>query len=144
MQPTVRRARREDAERLADLITQLGYPATPEEIRSRFDSIEHDPAHALFVAELDGRAAGWVHVFLYKLLEADRLAELGGLIVDKSARGRGLGRRLMQQAEGWADAQGCSAIYLRSNVIRQQAHKFYAAIGYEQFKTQHAFRKALP
>jgi N-acetylglutamate synthase-like GNAT family acetyltransferase len=143
VEPILRRANKEDSQRLAELITQLGYPASTDEVRSRFELIDHDDEHALFVAELDGKVAGWVHIFIYKLLEADRLGELGGLIVEAAQRGRGLGRRLMEQAEKWAREQGCSAVYLRSNVIRKEAHEFYGAIGYELFKTQHAFRKSL-
>ena len=143
VEPILRRARAEDSQRLAELITQLGYPASTEEIRSRFELIAHDQEHALFVAELDGRVAGWVHVFIYKLLEARRLGGIGGLIVDEARRGRGLGRKLMAEAERWAGQQGCTAVDLRSNVIRRRAHEFYEALGYERFKTQYAFRKNL-
>jgi len=139
----LRRANTEDSQRLAELITQLGYPASTEEVRSRFELIDHDEEHALFVAVLDERVAGWVHVYIYKLLEAERPAGIGGLVVDEAHRGRGVGRKLMEEAENWAREQGCAEVDLRSNVIRKEAHGFYGAIGYELFKTQHAFRKKL-
>jgi len=129
VEPILRRAKKEDSQRLAELITQLGYPASTDELRSRFELIDQDQEHALFVAELDGRVAGWVHVFIYKLLEARRLGGIGGLIVDEAHRGRGLGRKLMEQAERWAGEQGCPTVDLRSNILRKE--------------TQYAFRKYL-
>jgi GNAT superfamily N-acetyltransferase len=70
-------------------------------------------------------------------------AEIGGLVVGESHRGQGVGQLLMQQAEEWARARGCRAVYLRTNVIRTDAHRFYERLGYTRIKTQHAFRKNL-
>lgn len=49
----------------------------------------------------------------------------------------------MERAERWAREQGCWAIYLRSNVVREGAHAFYERLGYERVKMQLALRKAL-
>lgn len=138
--PTIRPAKPEDAGRLADLATQLGYPSTPQEITRRLVPISSHAEHAVFVAESEGEVAGWVHVYLHSLLIADTEAEIGGLVVDEARRGTGVGRLLMQQAERWALEQGCGSVYVRSNVIRTEAHKFYEELGYVRFKTQHAFR----
>lgn len=143
IEPLLRQAAPQDSGRLAELLTQLGYPASADEIRTRLASVLSDEDHAVFVAELDGRVAGWVHVFIYKLLEADRHGGVGGLVVDETQRGRGIGRKLMECAEGWASQQGCPVLDLRSNILREQAHEFYRAIGYERYKTQYAFRKPL-
>jgi GNAT superfamily N-acetyltransferase len=74
---------------------------------------------------------------------ADPQAEVGGLVVDEGYRRRGIGRLLMQQAEQWACEKGCWAVYLRSNVVRKDAHAFYEGIGYSNVKTSLAFRKTL-
>lgn len=140
----VRRASREDASRVAELSGQLGYPATSDEMRHRLGAILQDERHALFVAEVaDGPVVGWVHVFTNPLVVAEALAELGGLIVDERYRGAGVGRRLMQQVEQWAHERGCRAVVLRSNVVRQEAHRFYERLGYRVVKTQRAFRKEI-
>jgi GNAT superfamily N-acetyltransferase len=86
---------------------------------------------------------GFVHVHLYLLLVDDREAEIGGLVVDASVRGRGLGARLMAAAEAWSLEKGCSSVYLRSNTLRTRAHAFYKNLGYSIIKSQYAFRKML-
>lgn len=140
----IRPAQIEDSPRLADLCRQLGYPAEEHEIRRRLDGLLADPIHALLVAETTpGVVVGWVHGYLRRLLIADRYVELGGLVVDAAYRGRGIGRMLMERMEEWAKAQGAGMIYLRSNVIREQAHRFYRQIGYEQIKTSLTFTKSL-
>jgi len=86
---------------------------------------------------------GWVHVYLRLLLLADLQAEVGGLVVDENHRGRGIGRILMQHAEQWARGQGCEAVCVRSNVVRERAHIFYQGIGYDNIKSQRTFLKVL-
>jgi GNAT superfamily N-acetyltransferase len=143
--PVIRAARSGEEEQIARLSGQLGYPATPEEIRLRLEALRSDPRHAVYVAAAaaGGRLLGWVHVFLYRGVESDVRAEIGGLVVDATHRGRGAGRLLMEEAERWARGSGCRRVTLRSNVIREEAHRFYRKLGYELHKTQHAFRKEL-
>ena len=63
------------------------------------------------------------------------------LVVDGRARGRGVGKRLMEHAEHLAAAAGCGAVELTSAVGRVEAHAFYCSIGYEANSVR--FRKAL-
>lgn len=141
-QIAIRPATGEDAEAIASLSTQLGYPSTAERVRSRLESVLHSPDDAVWVAETaEARVIGWVHVSVRCLVESDPEAEIGGLIVDEEHRGSGAGRLLMERAEQWASAKGLPSVYLRSNVVRQAAHAFYTKLGYQVVKTQHAFRK---
>ncbi|PYV02323.1 MAG: N-acetyltransferase [Acidobacteria bacterium] len=140
----VRRATLGDAERLAALATELGYPSTPEEVTSRLERIERDVGHFVGVAEFaDGRVVGWIHVCVSYLIESNPRAEIGGLVVDEARRGSGVGKLLMQHAEDWARSKRLEAVYLRSNVIRKDAHRFYERLGYKNIKTQYAFSKML-
>lgn len=143
-QTAVRLARAGDAERIAVLCQQLGYPASQEQVQRRLDQIQQNGGHALYVAEQsDGHVVGWVHVCVRQLVVADPQAEIGGLVVDEGYRCRGVGRLLMEQAERWARGKGCWAVYLRSNVVRKGAHLFYERIGYSNIKTSLVFQKAL-
>lgn len=143
-QMVIRPATDADAERLAALCGQLGYPASPDQVRLRLERLLADGDHALFVAQTaEGRAVGWVHVFVRQLLVLDRHAELGGLVVDEGYRGRGTGRLLMETAEDWASGRGCEALYVRSNVVRERAHRFYEGIGYGLIKRSCLFLKDL-
>jgi GNAT superfamily N-acetyltransferase len=143
-QVAIRLANVRDSERIAILCQQLGYPASQEEVRRRLNQIQQNERHAVYVAELpDGRLVGWVHVYVCQLVVADPQAETGGLVVDEGYRRCGIGRLLMQKVEQWAREKGCRAVYLRSNIVRKDAHVFYEGIGYSNVKTSMAFRKVL-
>lgn len=142
----IRKARRADAEQIAQLSGELGYPATAAQITARLRQLVPASKHAVFVAEsLDAAPGliGWVHVSVAHLLESDTRAEVNGLIVADGQRSVGAGAKLLEAAEHWARRCGCRAMNVRSNVIRERAHKFYERQGYEHYKTQKAFRKAL-
>jgi GNAT superfamily N-acetyltransferase len=145
----IRPAKQADAPSIAALSGQLGHPATPEQTEKRLQHILRDPLHAVLVAELQADDAavegtkiiGWVHVQERPVLQSDLRAEVTALVVADSHRRLGAGRLLMQSAEEWAREHGCSAVMLRSNIIRTWAHSFYEAIGYRTLKTQKTFLK---
>lgn len=141
---TVRVATPADAPQIARLSGQLGYPTTPEEAVQRLAQLEGDARHAVYVAEsAPGQVVGWIHVEECHLIESYTRAEINGLVIEEGHRSRGTGRILMEHAEQWARARGCSAVVLRSNVIRNRAHAFYEKLGYQTLKTQKYFRKNL-
>jgi len=134
----------EDADAVATLSGQLGYPMTPSRIQKRYKMIIHNPDNGLFVAERDGIILGWVHVLGVHYLESPRsFAEIGGLVVDAEFRRQQVGRLLMERAEAWAREQGYQEVRLRSGLHRTEAHQFYQAVGYTLTKTGHTFQKAL-
>lgn len=140
----IRPAQEADDARIAELAGQLSYPSTPEEITQRLREMKGDTDHAVFVAELEtGDIAGWIAVFVYRTVEADRRAEVSGLVVDERFRSQRIGERLLARSEEWARERGCNVIGLRSNVIRERAHAFYERHGYTHIKTQKTFRKTL-
>ena len=140
----IRLAEECDATALARLSGQLGYPSTQDQIRDRLRRLAPSARDSVFVAEADdGSVIGWVHVSANHLLETGTRAEINGLVVDEAQRSLGAGKRLLDEAERWAQAQGCESVNLRSNVVRERAHGFYLRNGYEHYKTQKAFRKKL-
>jgi GNAT superfamily N-acetyltransferase len=140
----IRRVKRSDAEQVAMLCGQLGYPATSAQILRRWKGLKPASEHAVFVAELPGTGiVGWLHVSVTHVLETDTRAEVNGLIVAEGQRSLGAGAQLLDAAEKWARQRGCTAMNVRSNVIRERAHKFYTRHGYEHYKSQKAFRKPL-
>ena len=88
----VRRARKSDAERIAELCGQLGYPATAAQIAQRLLRIKPASQHAVLVAESpEGKVVGWLHVSVEPLLEVELRAEVNGLVVADEERSRGAG-----------------------------------------------------
>lgn len=112
--------------------------------RSRLRARLRDPRHAVLVARSrSAGVVGWIHVYLCDLVEVDRQAELGGLVVDGHFRGRGVGRLLLRRAEAWARGRGCALLCVRTNVVRWDAHRFYERLGYRRLKTQRVYRRPL-
>ncbi len=141
---TIRPARIQDADAIARLSDQLGYPASREEVEERLAHILGERDHAVYVAvSAQGEVVGWIHIYLCPLVEMALQAEIGGLVVEGRLRGRGIGQRLLERAERWAAERGCSAVMVRSNVVRERAHRFYARLGYRLMKTQRVFTKRL-
>lgn len=139
----LRRAKKTDAARIAELSGELGYPATTQEMKTRLAHLVSATQHAVILAEVDKVVIGWIHVSASPLLEVPLRAEVNGLIVTDGQRSHGAGAKLLEAAEKWARGKGCKGMSVRSNVIRERAHLFYERHGYVHFKTQKAFRKAL-
>jgi GNAT superfamily N-acetyltransferase len=140
----VRPAGPRDATAIARLAGELGYPSTAEEVKARLSSMEGDPRHATLVAAAtEGEVIGWIHLSEVHSLGSEPHAEITNLVVDSRFRGAGTGRLLVERGEQWARERGLGVIGLRSNVIRERAHVFYARLGYTVTKSQKVFRKKL-
>ena len=83
----LRQMRADDTAAVARLTTQLGYPATEDEIRRRYDLIKDRWDARIFVAQHGSLIVGWVHVQATYLLECDARAEIWGLVVADTSRG---------------------------------------------------------
>ncbi len=140
----LRAARAGDAPEIATLSGQLGYPATPSQIEARLAGILSDPAHVVLVAvDAEDRAVGWLHAVIRPSLESDPFVQIAGLVVASDRRAGGIGSALVERAEAWAREAGIGLIRVRTNVVRDRAHRFYARAGYERLKTSHLFVKRL-
>ena len=139
-----RKAQLDDAESIARLSDQLGYPSTYQEISNRIKDILGDESHGIYVAEnAGGDILGWVHVFVVRAVVSESGALVGGLVVDKNHRSRGIGHVLVERAEEWARKNGCANLCVRSNLVRNEAHPFYERLGFKRMKTQHVYLKKL-
>ena len=100
--------------------------------------------HGLFVAlNNEQTVIGWMHVHAIDRLEVGRYADIGGIVVDETMRGRGIGRALMSCAETWAREHGFDCVKLSSGAQRVEAHAFYEYIGYSNIRTSFRFEKIL-
>lgn len=141
---TIRIATLEDAERLSLLCQQLGYSASPQQMEQRLQQIISHPEHAVYVAQpAAGPVVGWIHAQLCFVLLAPTQVVISGLIVEEQLRGLGIGQQLLQSVEDWAMEHRCRSVLVRSNVIRQAAHRFYENRGYSLIKQSMVFCKPL-
>lgn len=142
MNQKIRPATLDDAQALAALATQLGYPSEPEQIAQRLTLLS-SLGSQVFVAEVEGQVVGFVQVSPYFPFLMDRAAEIAALVVDERWRGQGIGHALLQTAEAWAREKGYSAMHVRTNIVRERAHRFYRREGYEVVKTALTFAKRI-
>jgi DNA-binding MarR family transcriptional regulator/GNAT superfamily N-acetyltransferase len=89
----------------------------------------HDAAtERLWIAEIDGERVGCV--FIVRNAEDPTAAQLRCLLVDPKARGKGVGRRLVQECIAFACAAGYGRVVLWTNDVLVAARKIYEAEGF--------------
>jgi GNAT superfamily N-acetyltransferase len=137
---TIRPMVEADAEVVAKLATELGYPNEIEAIRSRISPIGE--ADLLLVAA-DGsdKPVGFVQGHRVCIIEVGFRVEILGLVVSATTRREGIARMLIGEVELWAKKIGAEVVSVRSNTKRAEAHFFYPAMGYKQIKTQAVYEK---
>jgi GNAT superfamily N-acetyltransferase len=130
-----------DADALAALAGELGYPSTSKQVAERLAALPAD--HRVWAARDGGAVVGWIHAFVARYLVDEPFVEIGGLVVADGARGRGIGPRLIDQACEWARSLGCAKVGVHSNVLRADAHRFYEREGFVLEKRQGVFTRRL-
>ena len=128
---SLRSATPEDAERIAAMFTDEGYPSGPSDIverLARFDS-EHS---RVIVAEHDGEVLGFVAVHALPRFEhSDRIIRIMALVVDAGERGRGIGRQLMEEAERLGRDLEAAFAEVTAGHHRPDARRLYEELGYD-------------
>ncbi len=95
---------------------------------------EHDPqTERCWIAELDGTPVGSVFVVRHDAQNA----KLRLLHVDASARGLGIGQRLVEEAMTFARAVGYKRMVLWTNAALTDARRLYERAGFELLTEQH-------
>jgi GNAT superfamily N-acetyltransferase len=120
-----------DAEQIAALFTEEGYPAGPSDIVARLERFA-SPYSTVSVADSGGEVLGFVAVHLLPRFEHDdRIARVLALVVDAGVRERGVGHLLMAEAERIATAAGAAFIEVTAGHHRPDARRLYETLGYE-------------
>ena len=132
-----------DAPAVSQLVAQLGYQRTTQQILDWITSADARQ-QAAFVACLGIEVAGWVEVSLELRLQAAPSAFIGGLVVAEGKRGQGIGRDLCHYAEQWGWEHGAERARVTSRSTRLDAHRFYTRDGYQVVKTSLVFEKERP
>jgi len=143
MSVEVRRAVAADLPALLHLYEQLADglgsgpdapPVSPAEAEAAFANLLSQPHRTLLTATLDGAVAATADLIVVTpnlTHEGRPWAIVEHVVVEHRARGRGVGRGLMEDVTRRAREAGCYKLQLLSSRRRTQAHAFYQALGFE-------------
>ncbi len=85
----------------------------------------------LFVVRADGRVIGMANALIsVSTALGSAVALLEDVIVQREYRGRGLGRRLVEQVCAWAKSQGMVRVTLLADKDNSAALAFYETLGF--------------
>ena len=128
---TIRPAAETDAETIASLFTDEGYPAGPSDIVERLTRFASDHSRVL-VAEHEEALLGFIALHAMPRFEHDnRILRVLALVVDAGARERGVGRALMAEAERIGAELGAAFIEITAGHHRPEARRLYESLGYD-------------
>ena len=123
---------------LNDLLPQLS--SSPERLTEDelFEIIHSDKTH-LLMAEEDNRYIGSLTLVVFRIPSGTR-ARIEDLVVQETARGRGVGRALVQKAIEMTKALGAEAVDLTTHPSREAANQLYKKLGFVRRET-HVYRR---
>jgi GNAT superfamily N-acetyltransferase len=128
----IRDARPPDAEAIAGLLGELGYPADASQVERRLERIAGDPSSRLFVVDVNGEVAGLGGLHVLPIVEHDDIdCMLTAMVVGADHRRQGIGAELVGAVEHEARSRGCRRVVLGSANRRADAHAFYESLGFE-------------
>ena len=137
MDLTFRTASRRDVTDLFRLNVQLATASptiTPERLAVVLGKIESYPDYRIYLVHAGERLVGTFALLIMDTL-GDRCAPAGAIedvVVDRDARGQGIGREMMRFAMERCREAGCCKMVLSSNLRREEAHRFYESLGFEK------------
>jgi ribosomal protein S18 acetylase RimI-like enzyme len=134
---------------LGDEVNAMHHLAEPHVFASGGDPMRHS-AHwettigqkstTTFLALAEDRVVGFATVTAgnetHSLLQPVRFGRIGTVGVNAQYRGQGIGNCLMELAEKWAKAQGCTEIRLTVGTFNERALRLYEERGYEERSRQ--------
>jgi GNAT superfamily N-acetyltransferase len=139
---TLRPASPADAERIATLFTEEGYPAGPSDIATRLDRFA-SPNGRVIVAEMDGEVLGFIALHALPRFEHDDwIVRVLALVVEAGVRERGVGHMLMAEAETMGRELGAAFTEVTAGHHRPEAQRLFESIGYDASVTAY-LRKRL-
>ena len=130
----IRHATIDDTPKLLPLLSELGYPATLEDLNRRFLKFLSNPGYGVAVYENNNEIIGFVAWAKSTLFVSDKTRfHIEGLVISKNHRGLGIGRKLMAFVEDIARQHYPVIVDLTSATGRAQdgTHEFYKSLGYK-------------
>lgn len=120
---------------------EMGYDYPQDKMIQQIKKILNKDTDKIFVAIINNKVVGYIHIHDYDLIYNDHLKNILGIAVSREYRHQGIGKALLCQAEKWAKETNAKGIRLVSGETRTGAHEFYKHCGYQFVKNQCNFIK---
>ena len=121
-----------------NLLPQLS--SSPERLTEQnLLAIINSDTTRLFMAEENDRYIGCLTLVVFKIPSGTR-ARIEDLVVQETARGRGVGRSLVRKAIEMANALGAEAVELTTHPSREAASTLYKKLGFK-IRDTHVYRR---
>ena len=113
--------------------TTMNGPVEHAAVRKTYlEMLRLPDVYKIFVAVEVGRVVGMISLSMYKtLLHVGGTALINEMVVTKSSRGRGIGRKLVERAMTEARERGMDEIEVGTEQNNQPARRFYASVGFQ-------------
>ncbi len=139
---TLRPATSADAERIASLFTDEGFPVGASGVSARLERFDA-PGSSVIVADGGGELLGFIAIHVVQRFEHDEpFVRIVALVVDPGVRERGVGRLLMEEAEAVGARDGAAFVEVTAGHHRADARRFYESLDYDSTVTTY-LRKRL-
>ena len=116
------------------LIPQLSSSSNPPTEEALQRIIESDSAQILIAEDENGEILGTMTLVIFQIPTGIR-AWIEDVVVDSSARGKGIGKKLNLAALELAKQAGAKTVDLTSRPARQEANQLYRSIGFAERET---------
>jgi ribosomal protein S18 acetylase RimI-like enzyme len=141
-QLTIRPAAEDDAERLAALLTDEGYPAGPSDLERRIRGFVGNGSQVL-VAQQAGEVMGFIAFALVPRFETeDRFIRIVTIVVDPGARERGIAKALLAEVERVGREHGVAFLEVTAGHHRPDARQLFESVGYDATVTTYLRKRA--
>jgi len=130
----IREAALTDILALAELMNELGYATSIDEMKSRFENIKNHKDYKTFVATDNTQILGMIGLSKNYSYEQNGIyVRVLAMVTRSRFRKNGIGKKLMDVAENWAKEIGANKVLLNcgNREEREIAQLFYKKIGYQ-------------
>ncbi len=126
MTVSLRLATESDADSVAALLTEVGYPTNAGEAWRRLAGVRRDPAARVLVAVGEPGIMGFLSALLVPYFpDGSTICRITSIVVAKAHRRHGVGATLLQGVTEFAKQRRCSGVEITTAERRAEAQHFY-------------------